>query len=361
LDNISLITIILPIRNEAAYIERCLGAILTQDYPGQMEVLIVDGISTDDTRAIIRRVDAQHATLRQTQDKLFRVQILDNPGKIVPIGMNIAFCQAKGDIIVRVDGHCIIAPDYVRKCVKHIQADGMDGVGGPMETIGETALAQLIAIGMSSPFGVGNSAFRTLSGKSMLADTVPFPAYTRAMIERAGLYDEELVRNQDDEYNYRIRELGGKILLAADVQSTYFSRASLQGLWKQYYQYGFWKVRVLQKHPRQMSIRQFVPPLFVLALILSVVLSFSSVFRPLSLVVPILYLFANLAASILTAFRTNKSNQSPITNYYLLLPFTFAILHISYGLGFLAGLMKFWNRWGDKTGKTPAWQGESGG
>jgi hypothetical protein len=228
----------------------------------------------------------------------------------------------------------------------------MDGVGGPMDSIGETFMARAIAIGMSSSFGVGNSAFRTTSGKSLLADTVPFPAYTRQMIQRAGLYDEELVRNQDDEYNYRIRELGGKILLADDVRSTYFSRTSLKGLWRQYYQYGYWKVRVLQKHPRQMSLRQFVPPAFVLGLLGSGLLALFPLFRFLGIAVPLLYLLANLIASVMTSAKKSWK-------YLPVLPLVFLILHVSYGLGFLVGLVKFWNRWGDKVGKTPAWSGET--
>jgi succinoglycan biosynthesis protein ExoA len=251
-----------------------------------------------------------------------------------------------------VDGHCIIASDYVRRCVDHLQEDGLDGldgVGGPMETLGETNLAKAIAIGMSSPFGVGNSAFRTLAGRTILADSVPFPAYTRQIIERAGLYDEELVRNQDDEYNYRIRELGGKILLAEDVHSTYFSRGSLKDLWRQYYQYGFWKVRVLQKHPRQMSLRQFVPPTFVLALLVSILVVFFPFLSPVAIIVPLLYIFINLLASLFTASQRGWE-------YLLLLPIIFAILHVSYGSGFLVGLIKFAGRWGDRTGKVPTFQ-----
>lgn len=358
--NQPLVSLLLPIRNEAAYIERCLRAILSQDYPGEMEILIADGMSTDGTRQKIHQLSIQPSTLALSKVEGFNLQLIDNPGKIVPTGLNIALRHAKGEIIIRVDGHCIIAPDYVRKCVEHIQNDGVDGVGGPMESIGETQMAQAIAIGMSSPFGVGNSAFRTTSGKSMLADTVPFPAYTRQIIERAGFYDEELVRNQDDEYNYRIRELVGKIMLADDVRSTYFSRTSLKGLWRQYFQYGFWKVRVLQKHPLQMSLRQFVPPLFVLSLLASALLALSSAFFPpfssfIFSFIPVIYLLANLFASLWTVSKKKLHPSS------FILPVIFAILHLSYGLGFLAGLFKFWNRWGDKQGKTPVWAGETVG
>jgi len=345
-----LVTIIIPIRNEADYILQSLVALIEQDYSqDRMEIFVVDGMSTDNTRKIISDFSALHPQLQ--------IYILDNPGKIVPIGMNIALRQAKGKIIIRVDGHCNIAPDYVRKCVEHIQKDNVDGVGGPMESIGETQMAKAIAIGMSSPFGVGNSAFRTTSGRSMLADTVPFPAYTRQIVERVGLYDEELVRNQDDEYNYRIRELGGKILLVDDVRSTYFSRTSLKGLWRQYYQYGFWKVRVLQKHPRQMSLRQFVPPALVASLLGSALLLFfpfpSFILHPSSFI-PLLYFAANLGASFWTASR--RSWRS-----FPFLPLIFAILHLSYGLGFLVGLVKFWNRWGDKIGKVPVGSSETAG
>ena len=340
--NVPLVTLIFPVHNESAYIEHALVAILKQDYSTEyMETLVADGMSTDNTRQIINDFSTLHPQLK--------IKILENPGKIVPTGMNVALREAKGEIIIRVDGHCIIGPDYVRKCVEHLQNDAVDGVGGPVESMGETQMAKVIAIGMSSPFGVGNSAFRTTSGKSMLADTVPFPAYTRQMIECAGFYDEELVRNQDDEYNYRIRELGGKILLADDVRSTYFSRTSLKGLWRQYFQYGFWKVRVLQKHPMQMSLRQFVPPAFVLALLLSMLLAFIPALRSLSIVIPLAYLIANLGASLWTASIRNWRSLP-------LLPIIFAILHLSYGSGFLVGLFKFWNRWGDKKGKVPVFE-----
>ena len=336
-----LISIILPIRNEQGTIRPALEAILAQDYPlERLEILVADGMSADHTREIVQEYQVQHP----------QVQLIDNPGKIVPTGMNAALRVARGEIIIRVDGHCLIAPDYVRNCVDHLLNDGVAGVGGPMQSIGETPLSQTIAVAMSSTFGVGNSAFRTMTGKTMLADTVPFPAYTRAIIQQVGLYDEELMRNQDDEYNYRIREHGGKILLAEDVRSQYFSRGSLGKLWQQYFQYGFYKVRVLQKHPKQMSPRQFVPPAFVSAVLLAMVLSiFTNWGVWLLALVGLSYLAANLLASLLTAARRGRRSLRHLP----LLPLTFAILHLSYGLGFLSGLFKFWNRWGDKHGRVP--------
>lgn len=337
------VSLLIPIRNEARYIERCLQAVLAQDYPPKrMEVLVIDGMSTDGTREKVQ------ALIESRKGTAPEIVLLDNPPGIVPTGLNIGLRRARGEIIVRVDGHCVIAPNYVSACVAHIKNLGVDGVGGPMESIGETSTAQLIATVMSSPFGVGNSFFRTVTGKTMFVDTVPFPAYTKEIIRKAGLYDEELVRDQDDEYNYRIRALGGRVLLADDVRSRYFSRASLKSLWRQYFQYGYWKVRVLQKHPLQMRPRQFVPPLFVLALIFSMLLAFIPGVRWLALVVPGLYLLANLTASLITAAKKGW-------RLFPLLPLAFAILHLSYGLGFLAGLVRFARRWRDRTGKTPLW------
>jgi len=324
------VSVLMPVRNEAAFVERSVGSVLAQDYPhDRMEILIADGLSQDGTAEVVRLLQQKHSN----------VVTVDNPGKIVATGLNAALRQAKGEIIVRVDGHCEVAPNYLSRCVSHLMNDKVEAVGGPLETIGESYVARVIAAAMSSRFGVGGSAFRVANSKTQFTDTVAFPAYTRAVIDRGGPFDEELVRNQDDEYNYRLRKLGVKILLASDVRSRYYSRATLSHLASQYFQYGYWKVRVMQKHTRQMRLRQFAPPLFVAALLLGLLL------------VPILpaavyvltfiagaYSFAVMAASILSARRNG---------WYLLplLPIAFAILHLAYGAGFLIGLLKFWNRW----------------
>lgn len=333
-----LATVILPVRNEAAYIERSLYAVLKQEYPSEcLQVIVADGNSDDGTVQIIQAIQQRYPNL----------ELIENPARIVPTGMNLALRRARGAIVVRVDGHCEIAPDYVRRCVEHLQADEVDGVGGAVQTLGETPLARTISLAMSSPFGVGDSAFRTIQGRTLRVDTVPFPAYTRDVIQRAGLYDEELVRNQDDEYNYRLGELGAKLLLAADVHSLYYSRVSLKALWRQYYQYGFWKVRVLQKHPRQVRWRQLVPPTFVLSLLLGLLLSlFFPLMRLLWGGIVALYAMANGAASLRTGWRREGV-------HLFALPLIYAILHFSYGLGFLAGLVHFAGRWGDRQGKVP--------
>lgn len=326
------ISVIMPVRNEGNFIRRSLGAVLAQDYPHEsMEVFVADGMSTDNTRAAIAEMAAANPVIK--------IRVVDNPGKIVPVGMNLAMAQANGEIIVRVDGHCEVAPDYVSKCVEHLLDDHVDGVGGPIDTVGENSLSQTIALAMSSPFGVGGSAFRTIKDKAMLVDTVAFPAYTRIAVNKVGPYDEELVRNQDDEYNYRLRSLGYKLLLSPDIHSRYYSRSSIRSLWRQYYQYGYWKVRVMQKHPRQMSLRQFIPPLFVAGLIGGAVLAILSPFvRALWIAAIVLYIVGNLMASIQVATRHGWQHLR-------WLPLAFATLHISYGAGFLVGLIKHINRW----------------
>ena len=335
----------MPVRNEADFIAVSLGSIARQTYPkASIEVLIADGMSDDNTREAARNA-AKAGGLT--------IQILDNPKRIAPSGLNVAFEKAKGDYIVRVDGHCELDPQYVANCVGLLRSDRAEGVGGPIETLGDGAVAEAIAIAMSSKFGVGGSAFRTIDNRELYTDTVAFPGYKRETIERAGKFDEELVRNQDDEYNFRIRELGGRILLSPSIRSRYFSRSSLRSLWRQYFQYGYWKVRVLQLHPRQMSRRQFVPFAFVSTLlVLGLASLFSELGRWALLGVMALYVFVNISASVIAA-KTRVS----------LLPFiglSFLILHLSYGLGSLVGLVAFRNRWHERRSESTRIFGNQG-
>jgi len=327
-EDLPFVTVIMPVRDESRYIVRSLTAVLEQDYPRhRLEVIVADGMSTDETRQKVRALQASHSNIK----------LIDNPERIASTGLNRAMAIASGTVIARVDGHCEIAPDYIRRAVQHLQNDGIDGVGGPIETVGETPTAAVIAAVMSSVFGVGGSAFRTVKDRTMLTDTIVFPVYTRAIIERAGGYDAELVRNQDDEYNYRLRKLGARLLLASDVRSRYYCRRTVRSLCSQYFQYGFWKVRVLRKHPRQMSIRQFGPPVFVAALIGSIGLGALSPAGWWSFVaVGGSYLLANATASLLVALRSERR-----TVQLLLLPVVFAAFHVSYGLGFLLGFVRF--------------------
>jgi len=328
--NPPLVSILIPIYNEAPYIQQCLEAILAQSYPShKIEILIADGMSNDGTIEIIQKI----------MEKNPDIHLFSYEDKIVAKMLNKLMIKASGEILIRVDGHCVIDNNYVKNCVLHLFNNQVDGVGGSIKSVGKDKISKVIALAVSSTFGVGGSSFRTEHGITKLADTIPFPAYTRNIIDLVGLYDEELVRNQDDEYNYRIREAGGKLLLASDVQSEYFGRKSLKKLWQQFFQYGFYKVRVLQKHPRQMRIRQFVPPLFVFSIFSAVILSFFTSWGWITLYSILgIYFLVNLATTVLIMAREGW-------HFLGLLPLTFLTIHFAYGLGFLAGLFKFWNRW----------------
>lgn len=326
------VSVVMPVRNEASFIERSVGSVLAQDYPAErLEILVADGRSTDATRAVLGSISATDP----------RVRLIDNPEGIVATGLNRALREARGEVIIRVDGHCEIALDYVSRCVAHLEDKSIHAVGGPLETIGETVRARAIAAAMSSWFGVGGSAFRTVRDRSLLTDTVAFPGYRREVMDRAGEFDEELVRNQDDEYNYRLRKMGARILLASDVRSRYYSRSSFASLWRQYRQYGYWKVRVMQKHPRQMQPRQFAPALLVVGLgVAAVVGAAQPATRWAAAAVPGVYLLATLAATL------QVRRQQKVESGWLLIP-AFVVLHVSYGAGMLMGLVRFGNRWSD--------------
>ena len=255
------VTVVMPVRNEERYIERSLGSVLAQGLSGRAR-------RGPGRRRALERPDP--GARRAPRPRARTCGVIDNPRGIVAPGLNAAIAEARGEVVVRVDGHCEIAPEYLSRAVALLRAEDVAGVGGPIETVGETPLARAIATVMSSRFGVGGSAFRTGRAGSVDADTIPFPAYPKAVLEEAGPFDEELVRNQDDEYNYRLRRAGRKLLLASDLSSRYYSRADLASLWRQHFQYGYWKVRVMQKHPRQMRARQFAPPALVAALALGV-------------------------------------------------------------------------------------------
>lgn len=330
-DEKPLVSVVMPVYNEEAFIENSLEALLAQTYPKDlMEIIVADGMSSDRTREIISRININSD---------IAIIIVDNPKRIAPTALNLAIARAKGEIIVRIDGHCEVAPDYVENCVKYLRAGKAECVGGPIETIGETVQAQGIAYAMSSAFGVGGSAFRTVDDREMYVDTVAFPGYKKETLRKIGGFNEELVRNQDDEFNYRLRKLGGRILLSPLIRSRYYSRSTFSSLWRQYFQYGYWKVRVLQLHPKQMSLRQFIPLAFVLSIIIFGLLGvFFSFGKWMLLLILASYLLANFAATMRAAAKL-KFKALPFVSL------SFVILHVSYGLGFIKGLISFRRRW----------------
>jgi len=318
------VTVVIPIRNEERYIAQCLKSVADQDYPAyRLEILVVDSMSDDRSREIVVEFGAKYPHIR----------LLDNPRRIASTALNIGIENASGDVIVRVDGHCVLEPDYISQCVRYLQKTGADNVGGLMRAVGESYVGKAIALVTSSPFGIGYSKFH-YSQEEQYVDTVYLGAFRREVFDKVGLFDEELVRNQDYELNYRIRASGGKIFLTPAIKSWYITRNSLLGFWKQYFYYGFSKVRVLKKHPRSVKLRQLVPPAFVLTLFTSGLLGlFSHVFFYLLLAVLWGYLAIVLFSSFLIA-RKRRWRYLPV------LPVTFISLHLSWGLGFLWSLAR---------------------
>ena len=331
-DDRPVVTVVLPVRNEAASIRGSLGAVLSQDYPaGRLEVIVVDGMSSDATASIVREIMSRHPNVR----------LIENPRGIVPTGLNGAIRAAAGEIIVRVDGHTVVDPDYVSECVAALRRSGADSVGGPMRALGSGWFGQAVALATSSPFGVGGARFH-YSQREETVDTLYLGAWRRATFDRVGLFDEEMVRNQDDEFNYRLRSLGGTVLLSPKIASRYTVRSTPRSLWRQYFQYGFWKVRVMQKHPRQIRARHLAPPALVVALLGP--LAAASLW-PAGLAVAGgaagLYLAANAAASASIASRAGWRHLPALA-------LAFAILHLGYGLGFLTGLVRHAFRWRER-------------
>jgi phenylacetate-CoA ligase len=340
---VALVSVILPVRNEESFIEKSLASLLRQSIgAGRLEILLIDGMSEDRTRILASTMLSSHP---KTSWK-----ILDNPGRTAPCAMNIGLRAATGTYVARLDGHSELEHAYLEKAIALLcQHPRAAGVAGRLETIGEGHKAAAIAAAMSSGFGVGGADFRLRGepGSLVEADTVAFPVYRRQALEENGYFDESLVRNQDDEYNFRLRKKGWKLLLAADLKILYYSRAAFRKLWSQYYEYGLFKVRVLQKHPRQMSPRHFVPFLFVLAIICSLALL---PFSPL----PLLLLagawgLGAAAASLQLAVREKWTPADSLCRLPLL-PWAFFLLHAAYGSGFAAGLLRFGRYFGKNEG-----------
>ena len=317
------VSIVLPIRNEADHIDACIGRLLDQDYPDErMEIIVVDGMSDDGTRD---RLSEMQAASRRVA-----IRVIDNPATIVPTALNLAIQAARGDVIVRMDGHTTPASDYVSACVAALTTSGAANVGGVIEPTGLTPMGEAIAIVTSHPLGVGDAKYRT-GGAAGNVDTVPFGAFRRDVFERVGLFDESMVRNQDYEMNVRIRNAGESIFLDPAIRSVYTPRSDITSLWRQYLQYGWWRVETLRRHPGSLRWRQAVPPVFVTAL---VVLALLGLAWPLAAAawLGMVGAYGLLVASVAIRQRTATATPARIA-------LAFATVHIAWGSGFALNVL----------------------
>ncbi|HWC74049.1 MAG TPA: glycosyltransferase family 2 protein [Gemmatimonadales bacterium] len=319
------VTVIVPCRNEARYIGPCLDSILATAYPlDRLEILVVDGQSTDNTREIVREYAEKHAVIR----------LLDNPLAIVPTALNIGVQAASGEIIARMDAHVVYPPEYLPRLVLGLQEHHADNVGACMVTLPAdgTATAQAIAIALSHPFGVGNAHFRIGARTAREVDTVPFGCYPRDVFKRVGMFDEEMIRNQDDEFNNRIIRKGGRVMLIPDVVCYYYARGSFAKVARMFYQYGAFKPLAARKSGRIMTLRQLIPAMFVTGLGVSLLGALvSSRAAVTAAAIASAYALSVLGCALLVAKKHGFRCAVAIAG-------VFPVLHTSYGVGFLRGL-----------------------
>ena len=307
-----------------------LEAIRAQKYPlDEIEVVIADGMSTDGTREAIRDYASEHPDLS--------IRLIDNPQRIIPAALNTAIEAAEeGDVTIRLDAHSAPKPNYVERCLGVLEETGAANVGGVWEIQpgAETWMARAIAAAASHPLGAGDARYR-ISGEPGPVDTVPFGAFRREWLEKVGPFNEELLTNEDYEYNVRLRQLGGVVWFDPSIRSVYFARPDLRSLARQYWRYGFWKARMLRLYPGTLRWRQALPPIFVLSTVILAALAFPFPLARLLLAVQLgAYLLVTTFAGFLESIRRKDMG--------LIIGFPQAIwtMHISWGSGFLWSVVK---------------------
>jgi len=324
----TLVSAIIPCRNEEKFIGKCLDSVIAQDFPkDNFEILVIDGMSDDKTRE----------TINEYVKKYPFIKLLDNPKKFTPFALNIGIKNAKGEVIVRMDAHSIYNKDYISKCIKYLKEYEVDNVGGiwkimPSE---KTLINKAIALVSSSFFGAGNAYYRTGYSKGLkFVDTVFGGCYKKEVFKKIGLYNENLIRSQDMEFNLRLKKAGGKILLVPEIVTRYYPKSTLKEFFKHNFLDGIWTIYPL-KFGLSLKLRHYIPFVFIFSLI--VPLTLSVFFKPmiyLFLFIIGLYLFTSLFFSISIAIKEKNFG------FVFLLPLAFACRHFGYGLGSLIGFIK---------------------
>lgn len=323
------VSVIVPCRNEARFIARCLESIVANDYPkDRLEILVVDGMSDDETWNIVGDFVREH----------LEVKTLRNLRMITPVALNLGIAYACGEIIFRIDAHARVAENYLRLCVEGLRTYEVDNIGGLMETVPahDGLVAKAIAASMSHPFGVGNSDFRVGSKKVIATDTVFGGCYRREVFERIGLFNERLMRTQDMEFNQRLRKAGGRILLDPKIRCCYYASPSLKSFARHNFHDGLWAILPFaHSDVLPVRLRHLVPGAFTGAIILLLILGiWLEPLRVLPVAMMGIYVAASLVSSIHIAWRRRDFR------YACLLPLVFGIRHCAYGFGSLCAVMK---------------------
>jgi glycosyltransferase involved in cell wall biosynthesis len=317
-----MVTVIMPVRNEQKEISQSLGSVLAQDYPAdRFEVLVADGMSDDSTRAIVGEITRRDP----------RVRLVDNQAGIMAAGFNTALTFARGEIIVLLGGHSEMAVDFVRESVTLLrQRPEAWCVGGPILHVAHSLFGKAVAVAMSHRLGVGNASHHFASYEGY-AEGAPFPTLWRWVFERVGTLDERLVRNQDDEFYYRIRQAGGKVYISPRIRYTYFVRERIRQLFRQYFQYGFWRIPVMKKHQRPTTMRQVVPSLFYLTCICLIMIGLWLRQPIMALALPLLYGAALSAVGLSVVPKVGFQVAYRV-------PLAIGTIHAGYALGLMYGV-----------------------
>lgn len=316
-----LVTVAIPVRNEEATIERCLESVLTQTHRN-LQVIVVDGESTDDTQGVVKRIMADDP----------RVELLVNPRRIVPSSLNLALEAARGEWWVRNDGHSTLPPDYVERAVAHLRTRRWGGVGGRKDAVAHTDEGRAVAAALGSPFGVGNSTYH--HGTTMqVVDHIPFGTYPVDVLRELGGWDEDMVTNQDYEFDYRVRASGRELLFDPEMRIDWQCPQSIRGFWRQYRRYGRGKVNTLVRHPESGAVRHYVAPVLVAGLVKGALLLPFRRTRKLGAVPLVAYGAAVTAATVATAPAVRGGRARAF------LPAAFVAMHVGWGVGFWQELL----------------------
>ncbi len=323
----SFVSTIIACRNEEKHIEKCLYSLINQNYPKEnFEIIVVDGVSTDNTKEIIKKF--------QTSNSHYQIELLDNHKKFNSFGFNLGIKKAKGEIIIFLGAHSFVDKNFIAKNVEYLEKTQADCVGGPIETIGESFIGRIISFILGSPFGVGGANFR-YSQKEEYVDTVAYGAYRKNIFNKIGLFNEKLIRNHDIEFNTRLIKNGGKIFMTPEIKSYYHCSDSFVKFAKQGFSNGLWNVYTSRLVPGSLHLRHFAPLCFVVGLLGSVLIFF---INPIGKWLLFLIVFPYIAGNLFFSFKIAKKNG---LKYFLLLPVFFFTLHFCYGFGSVWGILTY--------------------
>jgi succinoglycan biosynthesis protein ExoA len=328
-----LVSVIIPVRDEEQTIEACIHALQSQSYPAQqLEIIVAEGASVDRSRSLVRR-------LASTDE---RIHLISNPSGGTAAALNLAIQAARGAVICRMDGHAVPEPTYIERCVASLHRTHAWAVGGRMIKASTNPVGDAIAAASSSRFGVGDSAFHYAT-VARTVESVYLGCWPRDVFDRVGMFDEELIRNQDDEFSYRIRAAGGSIWFDPAIAVTYRPRTHLMALFNQQREYGMWRIRVVQKHPSSLRWRHFVPGAFVAAVATS---AFAWVSPKAGLVGALAALSYAAAAATASAKITRRSTAVRARHVFA----AFVTMHVGYGVGLWQGLLRWFPVWFENNG-----------